>query len=121
MELAHGGRGHSSSYDRNDRYNSYSGSGGSRGGGVSRRSDYRGVYPLKPVSLDFVGLACLLSFCKMFYAVLITGLPSSASWQDLKVSFMLYFILCVLEFNLFLNLSGSYAPCWRCLFLPSVP
>ncbi|KAL5853957.1 hypothetical protein ACOSQ3_009075 [Xanthoceras sorbifolium] len=38
-----------------DRYSSYSGGGGSRG--VSRRSDYR---------------------------VLVTGLPSSASWQDLK-------------------------------------
>ncbi|XP_058082348.1 serine/arginine-rich splicing factor SR34B-like isoform X2 [Magnolia sinica] len=53
VELAHGGRGQSSSYDR---HNSYSGSGGGRGG-VSRRSDYR---------------------------VLVTGLPSSASWQDLK-------------------------------------
>ncbi|XP_020276279.1 serine/arginine-rich splicing factor SR30-like [Asparagus officinalis] len=52
VELAHGGRGRSSSYDR---YSSYS-SGGGRGG-VSRRSDYR---------------------------VLVTGLPSSASWQDLK-------------------------------------
>ncbi|KAH9755255.1 serine/arginine-rich-splicing factor SR34 [Citrus sinensis] len=51
VELAHGGRRHSSSVDR---YSSYS-SGGSRG--VSRRSDYR---------------------------VLVTGLPSSASWQDLK-------------------------------------
>ncbi|XP_052298594.1 serine/arginine-rich splicing factor SR30-like isoform X6 [Citrus sinensis] len=51
VELAHGGRRHSSSMDR---YSSYS-SGGSRG--VSRRSDYR---------------------------VLVTGLPSSASWQDLK-------------------------------------
>lgn len=51
VELAHGGRGLSSS----DRYSSYS-SGGSRGG-VSRRSEYR---------------------------VLVTGLPSSASWQDLK-------------------------------------
>ncbi|XP_028770917.1 serine/arginine-rich splicing factor SR30 isoform X2 [Neltuma alba] len=38
-----------------DRYSSYSGSGGSRG--ISRRSDYR---------------------------VLVTGLPPSASWQDLK-------------------------------------
>ncbi|KAL5983742.1 hypothetical protein ACLOJK_017833 [Asimina triloba] len=53
VELAHGGRGQSSSHDR---YSSYSGSGGGRGG-VSRRSDYR---------------------------VLVTGLPSSASWQDLK-------------------------------------
>ncbi|XP_031269368.1 serine/arginine-rich splicing factor SR30-like isoform X2 [Pistacia vera] len=52
VELAHGGRRHSSSVDR---YSSYSGSGGSRG--VSRRTDYR---------------------------VLVTGLPSSASWQDLK-------------------------------------
>ncbi|XP_019422957.1 PREDICTED: serine/arginine-rich splicing factor SR30-like [Lupinus angustifolius] len=52
VELAHGGRGHSSSVER---YSSYSGSSGSRG--ISRRSDYR---------------------------VLITGLPPSASWQDLK-------------------------------------
>ncbi|XP_061363322.1 serine/arginine-rich splicing factor SR30-like isoform X1 [Gastrolobium bilobum] len=52
VELAHGGRGYSSSVDR---YSSYSGSSGNRG--VSRRSDYR---------------------------VLVTGLPPSASWQDLK-------------------------------------
>lgn len=38
VELAHGGRGHSSSTDR------YSSHGGGRGGrGVSRRSDYRGL------------------------------------------------------------------------------
>ncbi|KAF3795774.1 Serine/arginine-rich splicing factor [Nymphaea thermarum] len=49
VELAHGGRGMSSSTDR---YSSYNGGGGGRGG-VSRRSEYR-------------------------------GLPSSASWQDLK-------------------------------------
>ncbi|KAK1319038.1 Pre-mRNA-splicing factor SF2 [Acorus calamus] len=53
VELAHGGRGQSSSIDR---HGSYSSGGGGRGG-VSRRSDYR---------------------------VLVTGLPSSASWQDLK-------------------------------------
>ncbi|KAF9669333.1 hypothetical protein SADUNF_Sadunf14G0096800 [Salix dunnii] len=51
VELAHGGRGHSSS----DRQSSYSGGRGR--GGVSRRSEYR---------------------------VVVTGLPSSASWQDLK-------------------------------------
>ncbi|XP_060178669.1 serine/arginine-rich-splicing factor SR34-like [Lycium barbarum] len=52
VELAHGGRGNSSASDR------YGGGGrGQRGGGVSRRSDYR---------------------------VLVTGLPHSASWQDLK-------------------------------------
>lgn len=50
VELAHGGRGRSSS-DRHSSYNS------GRGRGVSRRSEYR---------------------------VLVTGLPSSASWQDLK-------------------------------------
>ncbi|KAJ0053757.1 hypothetical protein Pint_00976 [Pistacia integerrima] len=50
VELAHGGRGRSSS----DRHSSYS---SGRGRGVSRRSEYR---------------------------VLVTGLPSSASWQDLK-------------------------------------
>ncbi|XP_058209997.1 serine/arginine-rich-splicing factor SR34-like isoform X2 [Rhododendron vialii] len=54
VELAHGGRGHSSSIDH---YSSHSSGRGSRGGGVSRRSEYR---------------------------VLVTGLPSSASWQDLK-------------------------------------
>ncbi|KAK9281194.1 hypothetical protein L1049_004089 [Liquidambar formosana] len=53
VELAHGGRGHSSS---SDRYSSHSSGRGARGG-VSRRSEYR---------------------------VLVTGLPSSASWQDLK-------------------------------------
>ncbi|XP_057473662.1 serine/arginine-rich-splicing factor SR34-like [Actinidia eriantha] len=53
VELAHGGRGHSSSTDR---YSNHSSGRGGRGG-VSRRSDYR---------------------------VLVTGLPGSASWQDLK-------------------------------------
>ncbi|KAL6850056.1 hypothetical protein ACP4OV_020683 [Aristida adscensionis] len=51
VELAHGGRGQSYSYDRPSSYSS------GRRGGVSRRSDYR---------------------------VMVTGLPSSASWQDLK-------------------------------------
>ncbi|KAM7495859.1 hypothetical protein LguiA_020273 [Lonicera macranthoides] len=54
VELAHGGRGNSSSRDR---YSSHSSSGRGGRGGISRRSDYR---------------------------VLVTGLPSSASWQDLK-------------------------------------
>lgn len=53
VELAHGGRGLSSSYDRYSKNSS----GSSRSNGYSRRSDYR---------------------------VLVTGLPSSASWQDLK-------------------------------------
>ncbi|KAJ6729457.1 hypothetical protein OIU85_020378 [Salix viminalis] len=53
VELAHGGRGNSSS----DRHSSHSGGGGRGRGGVSRRSEYR---------------------------VVVTGLPSSASWQDLK-------------------------------------
>ncbi|KAJ9547680.1 hypothetical protein OSB04_020223, partial [Centaurea solstitialis] len=58
VELAHGGRGNSSSTDRYSSHGSgRGGGGGGRGGGVSRRSDYR---------------------------VMITGLPSSASWQDLK-------------------------------------
>ncbi|XP_052309241.1 serine/arginine-rich splicing factor SR30 isoform X4 [Populus trichocarpa] len=52
VELAHGGRRHSSPVDR---YSSYSGSSGSRG--PPKHSDYR---------------------------VLVSGLPSSASWQDLK-------------------------------------
>ncbi|GFY98706.1 RNA-binding (RRM/RBD/RNP motifs) family protein [Actinidia rufa] len=54
VELAHGGRGHSSSTDR---YSNHSSGRGSGRGGVSRRSDYR---------------------------VLVSGLPGSASWQDLK-------------------------------------
>ncbi|KAG8079353.1 hypothetical protein GUJ93_ZPchr0007g5893 [Zizania palustris] len=49
VELAHGGRGNSSSFN--------SSAGGGRRGGVSRHTEYR---------------------------VLVTGLPSSASWQDLK-------------------------------------
>uniref|UniRef100_A0A5B6YW26 Putative Nucleotide-binding, alpha-beta plait n=1 Tax=Davidia involucrata TaxID=16924 RepID=A0A5B6YW26_DAVIN len=53
VELAHGGRGHSSSIDR---YNNHNSGRGGRGG-VSRRSEYR---------------------------VLVSGLPQSASWQDLK-------------------------------------
>ncbi|KAM5564034.1 serine/arginine-rich-splicing factor SR34 [Rosa sericea] len=53
VELAHGGRGHSSGGDRHRD----SGGGGRGGRGMSRRSDYR---------------------------VLVSGLPSSASWQDLK-------------------------------------
>ncbi|KAF8401465.1 hypothetical protein HHK36_012404 [Tetracentron sinense] len=62
VELAHGGRGQSSSIDRHSSYNG-GGGGGGRGGGVSRRSDYR---------------------------VMVTGLPSSASWQDLKASMILH-------------------------------
>ena len=46
VELAHGRRGSSSSYDL---YSSYS-SGGSRGG-VSRRSDYRGESLLRVIGL----------------------------------------------------------------------
>ncbi|XP_019453087.1 PREDICTED: serine/arginine-rich-splicing factor SR34-like isoform X2 [Lupinus angustifolius] len=56
VELAHGGRGNTSSRDRYDSRSNGRGGGG-RGGGISKRSDYR---------------------------VLVTGLPSSASWQDLK-------------------------------------
>ncbi|GAA0162374.1 RNA splicing factor [Lithospermum erythrorhizon] len=61
VELSHGGRGQSSSSDRRGGYGG--GHGGRHGGGstgrhgVSRHSDYR---------------------------VIIRGLPSSASWQDLK-------------------------------------
>ncbi|KAK4745436.1 hypothetical protein SAY87_011748 [Trapa incisa] len=56
VELAHGGRGPPPSSDRRG---GYSGSGGGGGGrfGVSRHSEYR---------------------------VIVRGLPSSASWQDLK-------------------------------------
>ncbi|XP_016444025.1 serine/arginine-rich splicing factor SR34A [Nicotiana tabacum] len=54
VELAHGGRGPSSSSDRRGSYGS---SGGGGRYGVSRHSDYR---------------------------VIVRGLPSSASWQDLK-------------------------------------
>ena len=85
VELAHGGRGQSSLYDR---HSSYSSGGGSRGG-VSRRSDYRGMFLtevglLSSSTLIFV---LILSFQWLCFAVLVTGLPSSASWQDLKVNF----------------------------------
>ncbi|KAI3471260.1 hypothetical protein Pfo_027923 [Paulownia fortunei] len=62
VELAHGGRGPSSSSDRRGGYGGGGGGGGGSGSGggrfgVSRHSDYR---------------------------VVVRGLPSSASWQDLK-------------------------------------
>ncbi|CAA0817102.1 Serine/arginine-rich splicing factor SR34A [Striga hermonthica] len=59
VEFAHGGRGPSSSSDRRGGYGSGSGSGGGGGGryGASRHSEFR---------------------------VIVRGLPSSASWQDLK-------------------------------------
>ncbi|XP_073011874.1 serine/arginine-rich splicing factor SR34A-like isoform X1 [Typha latifolia] len=53
VELAHGGRGQSSSFGRSSSH----GSGGGSKFGASRRSEYR---------------------------VVVRGLPSSASWQDLK-------------------------------------
>lgn len=53
VELAHGGRGPSSTSDRHSSHSYTSG----RVGGVSRRSEFR---------------------------VVVTGLPASASWQDLK-------------------------------------
>ncbi|XP_057870964.2 serine/arginine-rich splicing factor SR34B isoform X1 [Cryptomeria japonica] len=56
VELAHGGRRMASSV-RSSSYNNAGSGRGGRGGGVSRRTDYR---------------------------VLVSGLPSSASWQDLK-------------------------------------
>uniref|UniRef100_A0ACD5WQJ6 Uncharacterized protein n=2 Tax=Avena sativa TaxID=4498 RepID=A0ACD5WQJ6_AVESA len=55
VELAHGGRANSSSLPNS--YGGGGGGGGGRRGGVSRHTEYR---------------------------VLVTGLPSSASWQDLK-------------------------------------
>ncbi|KAJ9539577.1 hypothetical protein OSB04_026083 [Centaurea solstitialis] len=60
VELAHGGRGQSSSSDRRGDYGGGRSSGGSGGAGrfgISRHSEYR---------------------------VIVRGLPSSASWQDLK-------------------------------------
>ncbi|XP_020672470.1 serine/arginine-rich splicing factor SR34A isoform X2 [Dendrobium catenatum] len=56
VELAHGGRGYSSSSSRSSRYGG-GGGGGSGKFGVSHRSEFR---------------------------VAVRGLPSSASWQDLK-------------------------------------
>ena len=77
VELAHGGRG--TSYDRSS---SYSSSG--RRGGAARRSDYRGLYSnfklhnfFREISLFLLSLSWI--------TVMVTGLPSSASWQDLKV------------------------------------
>lgn len=91
VELAHGGRGLSSS----DRYSSYS-SGGSRGG-VSRRSEYRGTLLCNKVfntSYFYVDeLHVFRIFFLLHFAVLVTGLPSSASWQDLKVSMILLYPL----------------------------
>ncbi|KAJ0746811.1 putative RNA recognition motif domain, nucleotide-binding alpha-beta plait domain superfamily [Helianthus annuus] len=77
VELAHGGRGNSSSTDRHGTY------GGGGGGG-------RGAYG--------VSKKIRLPRCEFQLEILVTGLPSSASWQDLK---------------------GSHASSWRCLFFAS--
>ncbi|KAH0938866.1 hypothetical protein HID58_006327 [Brassica napus] len=61
VELAHGGR--RSSNDARSSYGGASRDGGDRGRGPSRRSEFR------------VSIHC---------TVLVSGLPSSASWQDLK-------------------------------------
>lgn len=57
VELAHGGRGQSSSSDRRGGYGGNSARGGGGHFGISRHSEFR---------------------------VIVRGLPSSASWQDLK-------------------------------------
>ncbi|PKI53909.1 hypothetical protein CRG98_025703 [Punica granatum] len=57
VELAHGGRGQPSSSDRRGSYGGGGGGGGSGRFGISRHSEFR---------------------------VVVRGLPSSASWQDLK-------------------------------------
>jgi hypothetical protein len=77
VELAHGGRGHSSSRDR---YSSHSSGGRSGRGGVSRRSEFRGVYFIERtptlicigniMSYEFVVSPCsachwIASFCIM--------------------------------------------------------
>ena len=79
VELAHGGRGQSYSYDRSSSYSS------ARRGGVSRRSDYRGWYfcLLSKFTYSFLQRFSWLHFLN--HTVMVTGLPSSASWQDLKV------------------------------------
>lgn len=56
VELAHGGRGHSSSFERRS---SYSTSGGGRGG-VSRHSEYRGMFWI--VILQLLFKSCMLMY-----------------------------------------------------------
>ncbi|KOM39463.1 hypothetical protein LR48_Vigan03g284500 [Vigna angularis] len=93
VEPAHGGRGHSSSRDRHSSH-----SNGRAGRGVSRRSEYRGVYIFE-IFIAFHNSQMWL-FQSLHHGqfgngspafgtpwgamVLVTGLPSSASWQDLK-------------------------------------
>ena len=98
VELAHGGRGPPPSSDRRG---GYGGSGGGRHG-ISRHSEYRGAtkavmfYYIHEGSLFIVFaplilrllvvLKTILTAHRFWYAVIVRGLPSSASWQDLKVS-----------------------------------
>ncbi|KAL3651264.1 Serine/arginine-rich splicing factor sr34a [Castilleja foliolosa] len=69
VELAHGGRGSSSSSDRRDRYGSGGGGGGGGGGGSGGSGSGGGRFGASRHSE---------------YRVIVRGLPSSASWQDLK-------------------------------------
>lgn len=80
--MAHGGRG-SSSYDHHY-------SDGSSRGGNSRRSAYRGMFlRILYHSISMLGfIPCIQNLMMTFdipFSVLVTGLPYSASWQDLKV------------------------------------
>ena len=79
VELAHGGRGQSYSYDRSSSYSS------TRRGGVSRRSDYCGWYFCLLRKFTYSSLQRFSWLHFMNHTVMVTGLPSSASWQDLKV------------------------------------
>ncbi|MFQ6657332.1 hypothetical protein Gotur_027064 [Gossypium turneri] len=84
VELAHGGRGQSSS----DRRGGYGGAAAKFG--VSRHSDYRGLPSSSTVQfllLSIYRLSALTNGSNIhicFPAVIVRGLPSSASWQDLK-------------------------------------
>ncbi|RWV90605.1 hypothetical protein GW17_00047177 [Ensete ventricosum] len=90
VELAHGGRGQSVSVGRGGRH----GSGGNKFG-VSHRSEFRGseVY----------------NTSQFPSAVIVKGLPSSASWQDLKVCKLLwgYLIDCCFHFLGFTPLTSQ--------------
>jgi arginine/serine-rich splicing factor 1/9 len=85
VELANGRRGHSSSVDR---YSSYSGSGSSRG--IPRHSDYRGMCCLPYYFSHKMCMQCSVELIWLHHVVLVTGLPPSASWQDLKVRMNLF-------------------------------
>ena len=115
VELAHGGRGQSYSHDQPRSFSS------GRRGGVSKRSEYRGLFLHlinKFIDICWCGFSFYIFIHLVNRTVIVDGLPSSASWQDLKVLELYMTSVCTFFLYTTFNFtySGSHEMGWRCLF-----